>query len=584
MSILVTDPGNGGPNTLRQAIIDIPANGLIEIDASIALITLTSAELSITKGMTIISLNPSGTVIRRSDAGGTPAFRIFNISGGVNVTIQNITIRNGAPNAGGGGIQVSNSSLTLRDSVVTANVSVSFGGGIYATGSDITLDNVTLSINTVVEGSGGGIYATGGTLSISYSNIFNNTVANAGGGIYSRLNIANITYTTVENNTANAGVSIGGGIVFDTAISFNLTYSLITNNSATGTGAGSNGGGIYITATGASGSISNTTISHNTVAGNVVNGGGGMYVASSSIELRSVTIARNHSEINAGGIYNSVDSIINIGNTIIGNNTADGVDPDVSGTYDSEGGNLIENVGTATGFIPPDDILGVDPLLGALSNNGGVTRTMALLPGSPALDVGLPGLNGSLWDQRGEPFSRVYNGVIDIGAFETQNICYSGKSRVLTRNVITNDVKVIRAENVVSGIHEVFDMDNQCFVPVKFNIIARTVNRFILIQANSIAPNQPTTDFYVTPGHTIVINGKKYKAKEVPGAKRVKVRPQKVYSICTPNQCAININGIGVLSWGYEEWLEYSKNNGITWIDNNDTCETIPAVFNQEKL
>jgi hypothetical protein len=67
----------------------------------------------------------------------------------------------------------------------------------------------------------------------------------------------------------------------------------------------------------------------------------------------------------------------------------------------------------------------IDPLLGPLADNGGPTKTHALLPGSPAIDAGDPtsvgGANGvPLFDQRGAPFARIAGGRIDIGAYESQ--------------------------------------------------------------------------------------------------------------------------------------------------------------------
>ena len=67
--------------------------------------------------------------------------------------------------------------------------------------------------------------------------------------------------------------------------------------------------------------------------------------------------------------------------------------------------------------------LNVDPLLGPLQDNGGPTKTHALLPGSPAMDKGYS--SGSVTDQRG--FTRPV-GIAnvkggdgsDIGAFEVQ--------------------------------------------------------------------------------------------------------------------------------------------------------------------
>src|SRR5262249_61484220 len=64
-----------------------------------------------------------------------------------------------------------------------------------------------------------------------------------------------------------------------------------------------------------------------------------------------------------------------------------------------------------------DNIIGQDPKLGPLQNNGGPTPTHALLDGSPALDKG-SNLANLATDQRGAGFARVHGAAADIGAFE----------------------------------------------------------------------------------------------------------------------------------------------------------------------
>src|SRR6185369_3457824 len=60
----------------------------------------------------------------------------------------------------------------------------------------------------------------------------------------------------------------------------------------------------------------------------------------------------------------------------------------------------------------------IDARLGRLQNNGGPTRSYALLPGSPAIDSGDPAsCAGS--DQRG--VARPQGAACDIGAYETAN-------------------------------------------------------------------------------------------------------------------------------------------------------------------
>ena len=71
-------------------------------------------------------------------------------------------------------------------------------------------------------------------------------------------------------------------------------------------------------------------------------------------------------------------------------------------------------VGIANGTA--GNLVGVDPMLGPLQNNGGPTPTMALLTGSPAIDAGSNPL-GLTADQRGYT-PRAAGGAADIGAFE----------------------------------------------------------------------------------------------------------------------------------------------------------------------
>ncbi len=82
-----------------------------------------------------------------------------------------------------------------------------------------------------------------------------------------------------------------------------------------------------------------------------------------------------------------------------------------------------------TGFTAPGDLTGsqaspLDPKLGPLADNGGPTLTMALLPGSPAIDAGDTSLAPPT-DQRG--FPRPFGPTADIGAYE---LSYSAILRI----------------------------------------------------------------------------------------------------------------------------------------------------------
>ena len=80
---------------------------------------------------------------------------------------------------------------------------------------------------------------------------------------------------------------------------------------------------------------------------------------------------------------------------------------------------------TTGSFSGNGNMVGVtNPGLGSPANNGGPTQTMALLPGSPAINAGSVALavdqNGNplTTDQRGAGYPRIVNGTVDIGAFE----------------------------------------------------------------------------------------------------------------------------------------------------------------------
>ena len=112
-----------------------------------------------------------------------------------------------------------------------------------------------------------------------------------------------------------------------------------------------------------------------------------------------------------------------LGNTIVAGNTASNSGPDAFGTFASEGHNLIGKTDGSSGWLS-SDLTGtiatpLNPLLAPLGNYGGPTQTMALLPGSPAIDAGSNSLipSGVTTDQRSLP--RIVNGTVDIGAFES---------------------------------------------------------------------------------------------------------------------------------------------------------------------
>ena len=231
------------------------------------------------------------------------------------------------------------------------------GGGISTDGDLLLLTNVTVSGNQAT--SGGGIYNSGNVLTLNNSTVGgdNRATNGVGGGIYN-INGAALTLknSTVSGNLASSGLDPSFG------------------------GGIANGGTL--------------TLNNSTVSGNEVNNGDG------------------------GGIRNSSGTTFPR-NTIVANNTA-ATGPDVSGTFSSQGNNLIESTSGSSGF-GGSDVLGKDPRLGPLRNNGGPTNTHALPSRSPAIDRA-PNANCPSKDQRGVSRPRDGDGDgkarCDIGSYE----------------------------------------------------------------------------------------------------------------------------------------------------------------------
>ncbi|HEX8472773.1 MAG TPA: Calx-beta domain-containing protein [Pyrinomonadaceae bacterium] len=293
------------------------------------------------------------------------------------------------------------------------------GGGVYSSFGSLTMTDCTVSEN--MTGVGGASNGSGG------GDIRGGRGGN-GAGIYVE-DFATLTVLTVSNNVAGRGGSAplgtlgvrgqGGGIYIDHGIG-SLTNSTVSGN------AGSGGSGIYNT-----GDQLVTTI-NTTISGNRLTGLGG---AVHSGSLTNCTITANEGPgVTVNEVFGvTVRAVVR--NSIIAGNGG-GTGPDVSGNFNSQGYNLVGNVGDASGFNVAGDQVGtsaapINARLGPLADNGGPTRTHALLAGSPALDAGNNGLavnrdnNPLTTDQRGAGFPRRADAAdadtiqtVDIGAFE----------------------------------------------------------------------------------------------------------------------------------------------------------------------
>jgi predicted outer membrane repeat protein len=251
-----------------------------------------------------------------------------------------------------------------------------------------------------------------------------NTSTKEGGGTHGH---ATLIDSVVMSNTAGTS---GGGIYGSASL---IGSTVAWNSALNGEGGGVRGSDYW----GGDTMVVNSTISGNRATGD----GGGIYYNISdyyAMQLRNATITANTADSdgnesgNGGGIV-SAGGTITLANTIVAGNFDNSPIikyPECDGTIGSDGYNLILTVsppclivGDTTG-----NIIGVNPNLSPLADNGGPTPTHALWPGNPAVDNGNPtgctDETGALLttDQRG--YGRPVDGGgdgfahCDIGAFE----------------------------------------------------------------------------------------------------------------------------------------------------------------------
>jgi CSLREA domain-containing protein len=478
---------NDGACTLREAITN--ANGNSQLYASpgecatgagadtitfAANYTITLVDSQLPAITTEIAINGNGaanTIIQANAAANTATYRVFQVTSTGIFTLNDVTVRHGvcngscegiAPNFGGG--IFSEGETTINNSILSNNIATGGGGGIlhsYEFSKKLTIEDSALNSNS--SSNNGGAIFTNGLLEISNSTFENNsafsggaiakfgapqftlttsvfslnTTTQSGGAIYFwAASNASVSDTVFSQNTAGAGM--GGGIYND-ANSPTITSSTFRNNIA-----GFGGGGV------SNWNGSNPTLTNLTFSGNSAQYGGGMYnYNGSSPLLTNVTFSGNTASNTGGGMYNYWNnSSPTFTNVIIANSTSGG--DCVNGSHalnPASSNNLIESTGAnACGLVdgPNDNIIGEDPLLGPLADNGGSTQTHALLAGSPAIDAGTNS-GAPATDQRGVTRDSAY----DIGAFESQ--AQKGPNFTVNTAADTDDGS---CDVFVSGLHD----------------------------------------------------------------------------------------------------------------------------------
>ncbi len=213
----------------------------------------------------------------------------------------------------------------------------------------------------------------------------------------------------------------GGGALVTTGVS-TISASAVISNTAAALVASCYSGGDNDT-----GGIANNgalRIEASTISGNTSVGyaGAGGINNSGALTVTASTIVRNSTSGSGGGIatnssYSTSDTTVII-RSILANNSAPS-DPDCAGTLTSGDYNLIgSNAGCAIQGIIAHNMVGLNPLLGPLQDNGGPTYAQAALDSSPVIDW-IPAASCAATDQRGTARPDDGEGACDIGAVES---------------------------------------------------------------------------------------------------------------------------------------------------------------------
>jgi hypothetical protein len=383
-SLTDTGTGSGSSGDLRYCVahanqttgdntINFKVGGVLTLTQGPLVLSNTTGTLTI-KGLTSVPMPIKGAI---SDSKGF-LVPVLEVNSGVTASISGLEFTKGDL----GGV-LNEGNLSLTDCSITGNTSTGGAGGIQ----------------------------NDGTLSLTGCTINDNSTSGPGAGLFNdRGASATLTDCTISSNViswatgSNGKPIVGAGIcnfgtltVADSTLSDNLAGY---DGAFKQVGSGATGAGLYNSGTA---TLSNCTFSGNRSA---VDGGGVANVLNlpvsgvvANLTMTSCTVSSNAAPT-GGGLFNQSPSLF-LSNTILAGNFGDS-GPDVSDADNHQ--------------VPAGNLVGGNPLLAPLGDNGGPTQTMALLPGSPAIDAGRTGTGIPSTDQRGLP----RGARPDIGAFEVQ--------------------------------------------------------------------------------------------------------------------------------------------------------------------
>jgi CSLREA domain-containing protein len=319
---------------------------------------------------------------------------------------------------------------TLREAIEAANTNLAVDG--CAAGSSTEQDAIHFALGTqatitlgsalpiITDRSGLTIDGQKAKITVSGDDKVGVFIVNEGAKL-------SLLHLTVANGLSRPGE--GSGLI-NNGGQVKVTNSTFSGNRSTFGGAISNGGPLTVEKSTFSGNSSfrsgggiynadRLEVSNSTFSGNSsVNNGGGIVNSAGTLKVINSTFSGNSTSNDSGVIHNG--STATLKNTIVANSTK-GKNCSNSLGKITDGGYNIED-GTSCGFRAANNSLpSTNPkLASSLANNGGPTKTIKLLKGSPAINAIPKTKNGCgttiTTDQRG--VRRPQGNGCDIGAFE----------------------------------------------------------------------------------------------------------------------------------------------------------------------
>jgi parallel beta-helix repeat protein len=363
-------------------------------------------------------------------------------------TIENVIIEDNHSHNGGGLSLYRSKGSVLNNVTIKNNAASAFGGGVFTYGSTVDMTNVTVTENSnniggTAQGGGMMMPVTGGTL--DNMTITDNEGCCGGGGIWT--NGSDDWVMTNSNISGNSAGWFGGAICMLNAAPTMINV-IMTNNSA-GWGAGAacamwsspalkqflisgntgdgGGGGIQAFGEGAFPIIEDCKISGNTATGN---GGGILLDGADGAKLTRVVIVNNHANGIIGGIDVTGTNAAMTNVTLSANTSGQGGAIGVFGgghveltnsiVWNHDGPGNFATDGTGTINITYSDIEGgfdgignidEDPLFAGIHPQNDF---YSLQENSPCIDVGTADTDGNGVDD----ITSYYGIAPDMGAFE----------------------------------------------------------------------------------------------------------------------------------------------------------------------